>query len=307
MALTAVATLALTGCSSESSSTTEAATADGEVVSVLAEVYPLAWIAEQVGGDRVAVGQLVPNGASAHDVELSPAEVNLMGSTDLVIYVDSLATSVDEAIDAAPPAASIDLAALLPTRPGVADDHADEGSEGEDHSDPAGIDPHLWLDPKSMVTVSSAVAEQLSTLDPEGATTYAANAEKVNAELQDLAQRYADGLATCTQKTVFVTHPAFGYLTDAYGLTQVGVSGIDEDTEPSPARLSEITEQARSAGATTIFFADSSNPKIAEALADDLGVQTQELSTIVDGSGGEGYPAIAEQNLTALRDGLDCS
>lgn len=297
----------LVGCTSPSASSTP-------TITVMGEVYPLAWLAGQVGGDRVTTTQIVPVGASAHGYELSPAQTDQIGKSSLVVYVSTLATAVDEAVAETKPTAAIDVATIIPTRPAVAHEHADEedadhehAEEAEEHSDAAGFDPHMWLNPGTMPTLVSAVAKQLSTLDPDGADTYATNAAALNEKLSKLDADYKTGLNSCTQKTVIVTHPAFGYLTDQYGLTQVGVSGFDEDTEPSPARLAEIGATVKANKASTIFFANTSSPKIAAALADELHLKTQVLSTLTAAPDGEDYLTLSTANLTALRNGLGCS
>lgn len=306
LSILAALTLAVTGCST---TPTDSSTAGAAAkITVMGEVYPLAWIAEQVGADRVSVSQIVPAGASAHGYELSPAQTDQVGKTSLVIYVKSLSTPVDEAVAQAKPAAAIDVATVIPTRAAVAHKHDDDehASEDADH-DAAGIDAHMWLNPATMPLLVTAVATELGTLDPTNKTTYEADAATLNEKFTSLDGEYKAGLSNCKQDTVIVTHPAFGYLTDQYGLKQVGISGFDEDTEPSPARLAEISKVTKEAGSTTIFFANTSNPKIAEVLADELKLKTQVLSTLTAAKEGQDYLTLSADNLTALRDGLGCS
>lgn len=287
----AVLSLVVAGCTAPGSGSA--------AVRATGEIYPLSWVIEQVGGDRVSVNTLVPPGSEAHGYELSPQQVTALGRDDLVVYVRTLATAVDDGVTSAPPKAALDLATLLPTRPAV------EGGSGA--SGAGGIDPHLWLNPAAMPTVVDAVASRLTSLDPAGKDTYAANAKTLDARLTTLANDYKTGLAHCATTTVIVSHPAFGYLTDQYGLTQVGASGVDEDTEPSPARLVEVEKIAAQTHATTIFYGDTSNQKIADVIAGTLKLKTAQLSVLTSQPTGGDYISGAEQNLTALRDGLGCS
>ncbi len=309
LSLAAAFALATTGCSSAPANPSASGSSTTKVT-VLGEVYPLAWVASQVGGDRVEVGQIVPAGAGAHGYELSPAQTDQIGKTGLVIYVESLAVSVDEAVAEAKPAATIDLATVIPTRPAVAHDDAAEEAEHEateEGHEASGIDAHMWLNPATMPKLVTAVSTQLGTLDPTGKATYEANAAALNDKFTKLDAEYKAGLASCKEKTVIITHPAFGYVTDQYGLTQVGISGFDEDTEPSPARLAEVSKVAKGAGSSTIFFANTSSPKIAEVLAGELKLKTQVLSTLVAAKDGQDYLSLSAANLVALRDGLGCS
>lgn len=312
----------VTGCATTSAGSASGSSASGSPtaaskVTVVGEVYALAWVAGQVGGERVSVSQLVPSGADIHGYELSPVQVSEVDKAGLFVHVAGVASAVDAALEQATPEQSIDLAKILPTRPAVAHAHSEakesaathktEGAEESGHEhEAAGIDTHMWLSPKSLPTVVEAVAASLSALDPDGAATFAANAKTLNTKLSQLDSDYSTGLASCTYKTVIVTHPAFGYVTDAYGLTQIGISGFDEDTEPSPARLTEISKIAKESNAATIFFANTSSPKVAEVLAADLGLRTGVLSTLTAPTDGQDYLALSRANLEALRTGLAC-
>ncbi|HEX2857098.1 MAG TPA: metal ABC transporter substrate-binding protein [Propionibacteriaceae bacterium] len=287
----AVASLVLAGCSTSGTGS--------RPVRATGELYPLSWVIEQVGGDRVSVDTLVPPGAEPHGYELSPQQVSALGRNDLVVYVRTLAAAVDDGVKASPPKAAIDLTTVLPTRPAV------DGSTGT--SGAGGIDPHLWLNPANMPKIVDAVAAQLSSVDPAGRATYTANAATLDSRLTALADDYARGLAHCSTKTLVVSHPAFGYLADQYGLTQVGASGVDEDTEPSPARLVEVEKIARADKVTTIFYADTSNQKIADVIAGALNARTASLTQLISQPSGGDYISGAQQNLTALRTGLGCS
>ena len=325
-AAAAAAALSLSACSTSvqsDSGRTDSATATGaKELSVIAEVYPLAWIAQQVGGKQVNVQQLVPSGASPHDLELSAQQVEKIGNAQLVLYVKSLASAVDKAVETGKPGGSIDLAQLLPTRPGVPHEHHDHhghheeadhdhheeaGHEEAEHEHAAGgIDPHLWLDVSQMPKVVQATVQALSKADPAHKTEYQKRGQEVSTKLQNIAAEYETGLKNCQVHTLVTTHPAFGYITDRYHLTQEGISGIDEDTEPSPARLKEIAELTKNSGATTIFFADTSNPKIAQVLAGDLGLKTQVIYTMASTPQGKDYLQMQKDNLQALRSGLGC-
>ncbi|HMO10159.1 MAG TPA: zinc ABC transporter substrate-binding protein, partial [Actinotalea sp.] len=193
------------------------------------------------------------------------------------------------------------------------EDHSHEG-EGEDHSaegdvhdhDHGDYDPHTWLSIDQLPVLVTAVADALAEIEPASAQEFAANAEALNARLADLDEAYRTGLASCERDTVVITHPAFGYVTHAYGLQQVGISGFDEDTEPSPERVAQVATIAQESGATTIFLADTSSPKVAEVLAAELNLETAVLSSILGGDGGD-YVEQAEANLAALTEGLGCS
>ncbi len=310
-----LAALALTGCAAAEGS-------DGRL-SVSASFYPLQFVAHEVGGDRVDVSSMTPPGAEPHDLELSPSQVSSLRSADLVVYLSGFQPSVDEAVESAGPAHVVDAAdatTLVPfSEENVEEvdehgheahagedghDHAHDEHDGHDHGD---LDPHFWLDPTLLAPVAQAVAAQLGELDPDGAAEFEANAAALASRLGDLDTAYEEGLAACERRVFVTTHTAFGYLADRYGLEEVGISGVDPEAEPSPARLVEIHDVVDREGVTTIFFEALVSPKVAQTLATDLGIESAVLDPLEGVSGSQTYFSVAQDNLQALQTALSCS
>lgn len=283
---------------------------DGEL-SIVAGFYPLQFVAERVGGDRVRVTNLTQPGAEPHDLELSPRQVGTIGDARLLVYLRGFQPAVDEAA-AQSGVAALDVATLVPLIDGPADHEHDE--DGEDHeADEAGAeharDPHVWLDPTRLATIAGAVAERMSELDPESSAEYQARAADLGAELATLDREYADGLRECDRREIVVSHAAFGYLADRYDLRQIPIAGLSPETEPTPGQLAAAADQARQVGATTIFFETLVSPAVAEAVADAVGAQTAVLDPIEGlepGSDGD-YLSVMRANLATLRPALGCA
>ncbi|MFF2621040.1 metal ABC transporter substrate-binding protein [Oerskovia jenensis] len=320
------ATLTLAACGSGDASG-GGGSGDSDTLDVLASFYPLQFVAERVGGDRVSVSNLTPPAAEPHDLELSPAQARSIGTADLVVYQSGFQAAVDEAVEARDPAHLVDAteAAGLEEHPGESttstgttaedehaapDDHADDshGDDGHDHSSAGGLDPHFWLDPTRLVPVAEQVAAELTAVDPDGADEYTANLKALTADLTALDAEYQAGLASCATPYLVTSHEAFGYLAERYGLEQIGITGIDPEAEPSPARLREVADIIRDHGVTTIFFETLTSPKVTQTLAQDVGVQAQVLDPLEGLSkDGTDYLGVMRTNLEALRTGLTCA
>nr|WP_175559121.1 metal ABC transporter substrate-binding protein [Sanguibacter gelidistatuariae] len=298
------AALALTGCASSDA-------ADDGRLQVLASFYPLQYITEEIGGDLVDVTSLTPPGAEPHDLELSPAKARQVGEADLVVFLSNFQPAVDAAIDAREPAHVVDAAdsANLQAHELQGTDENDEDSHSADDGHDHGVlDPHFWLDPTRLAAVSEDVVAELSAIDPDNAETYAARGAELVASLTDLDAQLTAGLSQCSSKLLVTTHEAFGYLADRYGLEQVGISGIDPEAEPSPARIKEVSATIRDRGVSTIFFETLISPKVAQTLASDLGITATVLDPLesLNDSGGD-YRSVMLSNLEALRTGLGCA
>ena len=313
--LALAATVTLAGCSMPGGGTSD----ESDGVTVLASFYPLQYVAQQIGGDLVTVDNLTPPAAEPHDLELSPAQVREIGTADLVVYLSGFQNAVDEGVEARAPEHVIDAAGPAGLVEHAEEEHAGETEEEHaEHADEAGdahdhgaTDPHFWLDPSRLAVVGQAVADELAEVDPEHAEEYAAGALRLGQQLDELDQEFADGLAACQGATLVTSHAAFGYLADRYALEQVGISELDPEVEPSPARLREIGDLVEARGVETLYSETLVSPKVTETLASDLGVKTAVLDPLEGlsedaAAAGDDYVSVMRANLAALEEGLVC-
>jgi zinc transport system substrate-binding protein len=276
---------------------------------IVAAFYPLQFVAQHVAGDHAAVATLTQPGAEPHDLELTPRQVASLTTASLVIYERGFQPAVDEAVVQSENQQVIDTRTIVPLRPlaTTADDLGYGEGVGRDQS---ALDPHLWLDPTSLIPIARVLEERLSTIDPDHAADYRHNADSLNKQLRSLDRSFRSGLAHCVRTEFITTHAAFGYLAERYHLTQIGISGLSPDSEPSPARIAEVQRIARDHGLTTIFSETLVSPAVAQAVAGDLGLTTDVLDPIegiTSESRGQDYLSVMSANLAALRKAGECS
>ncbi|MFM6850352.1 MAG: metal ABC transporter substrate-binding protein [Terrabacter sp.] len=296
-----VATVLLAGCGQLGD------TGSGSGRRAVASFYPLAWVTEQVAGDGWSVDNLTQPGQEPHDLDLTIAQTAALESADLVVLEEGFQPAVDAAAENTD-AAVLDAASVVDLLPAgeTEEEHAEHAEEGHDHGD---TDPHFWLDPLLVADFADAVADELGQVDPDGARTYADNAASLRTELEALDQDYTDGLASCERTTTVVSHQAFAYLA-RYGLELEPIAGLSPDAEPTAADLGRLQELIASDGVTTVFSERLVSAKMAETLADDLGVTTAVLDPIEglsDATSDEDYLSLMRANLTALQQANGCS
>ncbi|MGW5783084.1 zinc ABC transporter substrate-binding protein [Streptomyces sp. NPDC003757] len=278
---------------------------------VVASFYPMQYLAEQIGGEHVNVTTLTEPGQEPHDLELSARQTAQMGEADAVLYLKSLQPAVDEAVAQSDVKTKIDAASLttLEDHGDVEHDHGGEEHAEEEHSEEGehGLDPHVWLDPVKYAEIAGGVAKAFEKADPDHAADYRKNAEELAKKLGGLDTAFKDGLAKTGTKVFFTNHAAFGYLAERYGLTQEAINGLDPESEPSPARIKQLQQEARADGVTTVFYETLVSGKTAKTLAKDAGLKTDVLDPlegITDQSRGDDYVSVMEANLKALRAAL---
>lgn len=284
-----------------SCSPTEATNPSGSPT-VVAAFYPVQEAAQRVGGEAVEVVNLTPPGAEPHDLELTPSGVEQIQSADLVLYLGGgFQPAVEDALSGAE-GKTVDLLTGLDTL----SPPPEEAQEG------LSVDPHVWLAPRLYIEMVAEVAGALAQAAPDSASTFRANARGFEAHIEQLDRQYQEGLGDCERDTIVTSHAAFGYLASTYGLTQEPISGVTPEAEPSPARLAELKELVEREGITTIFTEELVSPRVAEALAEEAGVQTAVLSTIEgltpeEEAAGADYVSIMLDNLSTLEEALGCS
>jgi zinc transport system substrate-binding protein len=288
--------LLLLGCGSTPSSADQG-------VSVVASFYPLAEAASRVGGKLVSVQNLTPPGVEPHDLELAPDDIEAIATADVIVYLGGgFQPAVEDALAEAEDAVTVDALTAVGTSPAPASE-VDEGLT---------VDPHVWLDPARYEEIVQAVAYSLAKADPQNEATYVANAEEYVAQIAALDDEFQTGLSDCQRTTIVTSHEAFGYLADAYGLTQVGILGLSPEAEPDPRRLAELRDLVEREGVTTIFSEELVSPKVAETLANEAGVEVAVLNPIESLTddqvqAGEDYLSLMRENLDTLKKALDCA
>jgi zinc transport system substrate-binding protein len=299
LATLSVAGLLLSGCGSGPSTT------DSAAVSVVAAFYPLQFAAERVGGDRVSVTSLTAAGAEPHDLELAPQQVAAVYDAGLVVYLGGFQPAVDQAVEQAGGGNALDAGTGITTRPPTQSSIDAAAQAGQ--TPPPG-DPHVWLDPTNMARIAENVAERLSAIDPAGSAQYDANAGALIADLTDLDAEWKAGTAQCENRDLVVSHEAFGYLAARYDLTQVGVSGLVPDAEPSPARIAEVADFVRANGVHTIYYETLVDPRVARTVASETGAATavlDPLEGLAEGSSDD-YLSVMRANLATVQQGQPC-
>jgi zinc transport system substrate-binding protein len=275
-----VLVIATAGSGDDSSSAIATGTSS-HPTQVVAAFYPIAFAAEEIGGDKVSVENLTPPGAEPHDLEVTPRDVSDLQSADLDLLMgEGFQPQLESA------AGGQNALRLLDT-PGL---------------DLTPGDPHVWLDPVRFQKIVDVIGEKLG--DPE-----AANA--LDAKLAALDGEFRAGLSNCNRHEIVTSHEAFRYLADRYGLEQVAISGISPEAEPTPSDLERAANAVHATGATTVFTETLASPKLAQTVARETGAKTAVLNPIEgltqqQRDDGKDYFALMRENLAALEKALDC-
>ncbi|MPZ90990.1 MAG: zinc ABC transporter substrate-binding protein [Actinobacteria bacterium] len=274
---------------------------------IIAAFYPLEFVAAEIAGGNAGVTNLSPPGVEPHDLELAPDQIRSLAQADLVLYIgEGFQPAVEDVVGELSGTAVIDGLEAQDELIEGGDPHEDEEGH-EDELEEGATDPHVWLDPTRVASLGHAVAAEMERIDPDNADVYEDSAVALTDALAGLDEEYSAALENCEDNELVVSHEAFGYLTERYGLEQVGVSGIDPESEPSPGRMAEVAEFAREHEVTTIFFEEQVAPDIAQVIADEVGAGVEVLDPLeFPPDGGSDYFDVMRTNLDSISSALGC-
>jgi len=287
---------------------------------VAVTIYPLAEFARGIVGDRATVTQIIPPGSEPHHWEPAPSDMQTIYKTDVFIYhgagMESWADKIlpelkDRKVKVIKATEKISLLTYAEEEKlGITNFLRASKTEGLQEGEHEGkYDPHVWLDPvlaKDMVTF---MAEEIAAVDQENADYYKHNAQLLVDKLDQLDQEYTEAVALFQHRDIVVSHAAFGYLAYRYGLCQIPVLGITPEQEPDAATLARMIDFSRHQNIKYIFYEATASPRIAETIAQEIGVETLVLHPIgaltqEDINKGYDYFALMRQNLENLKKAL---
>lgn len=183
--------------------------------------------------------------------------------------------------------------------------HKQEHHDEHDHHHHGEFDPHVWLSIRDAKKEMENIKNALVQADPENKDYYEENYQKYSKEFDELDKLFEETLKPYAGKSIVVAHEAFAYLGKDYGISQLGIEGVYEDSEPDPARMKEIVEFVKENDVKVIFFETLATPKVSEVIAKETGATTDVLNPIEGLSEdevkeGKEYISIMKDNLKAI-------
>ncbi len=273
---------------------------DDDKTKVVATFYPLAYMAQSIGGERVSVTSMVPYNSELHSWQPAPQDIIRADDANVILYNGGPADHwlVDDVLPAVNDAGKL----IVNTTVGIS--YIAGGDEDE-----GGTDPHTWLSPKRAMVQARNVYDALCEADPEGEEYFTERFTALNDTLATLDEQYRS-LDNSTVSGVIVSHSALGYVAYDYNFTQYGVIGLSADEEPSAAAITGLVEIMENESIFTVYVDPVYNQNYANILKQELESRTDQDVAVLEmfltlGPYEElDYLEQLSQNLANLRTGL---
>jgi ABC-type Zn uptake system ZnuABC Zn-binding protein ZnuA len=270
LAATTIFVIALTACSDDDDSDNEGDTST-EPLKVVSTVAPITSIAENIGGTKIELEGVVPEGTNSHTFEPPPSIVSSLADADLII-INGLQLE-EPTLELAEANKKDDAVILLVGEETVSEDeYLYDFSFPEEDGKP---NPHLWPNPRLTAEYADHIHEQLVELDPDNADYYDENHARLKGNLERLDQQMAVAAQTVPEENrkLLTYHDSWAYWAPLYGFTVIGAIQPSDFAEPSASEVADLIDQLNEEQVPAVFGSEVFPSDVLETIADETGAE----------------------------------
>ena len=238
---------------------------------VVTTVSPITSLVENIGGTRIALEGIIPEGTNSHTFEPVPSVARLLSQADIFIlnglFLEEPSLQLAKAnMKQGAVILSLGDRAINP------DEWIYDFSFPESGGSP---NPHLWTDPILALKYAELISEELIRLDPENSDYYAENFSKLKARIEDLDERIKAAIATIPEgnRKLLTYHDSFPHFGTRYGMEIIGAVQPSDFSELSARDVANLIDQVRDEGIPAIFGSEVFQSPVMEQVAKESGAR----------------------------------
>jgi ABC-type Zn uptake system ZnuABC Zn-binding protein ZnuA len=246
--------------------------AANKTLNVITSVSPITNIVKNIGGDKINLTGLVPEGVNSHTFEPVPSDIVKLSNADLVIInglflEDNIEKVVNESLKNKPDIQLLKLADDTINSTGWIFDFSFPKEQGHPN-------PHLWLNPENAMNFANLTKDKLIAMDPNNTDYYTENAKKYITLLKQLDE----GIKAAVQsvppenRKLITYHDSWAYFAPRYNMTVIGAVQPSDFSEPSPLDIAKLIDQIKTEKVPAIFASEVFSNRITDQIAKEAGV-----------------------------------
>ena len=259
----------------------ENSTQEVNKLNIVTSVAPITNIVQNIGGEKINLIGLVPEGVNSHTFDLVPSDAIKINNADLIIIDGlNLETEIEEiANNAIAKNSKIHLLKLGDNTVDKADWIFDF-SFPKEKGDP---NPHLWLNVDYAIKFANLTRDNLIEIDPSNSKYYTENSKKYTELLKQLDNGIKQSIMTIPpeNRKLLTYHDSWAYFAPRYGMTVIGAIQPSDFGEPSAKDVADLIDKVRAEKVPAIFasevfptniidqIAKEGNITVVETLSDD--------------------------------------
>jgi ABC-type Zn uptake system ZnuABC Zn-binding protein ZnuA len=257
-------------------------------LNVVTSVAPITNIVQNIGGDKISLIGLVPEGVNSHTFQLVPSDAIKINDADLVI-IDGLNLEADvektteNAIAKNPSIQLLKLGDNTITK----DQWIFDFSFPKEKGDP---NPHLWLNVEHAIKFANLTRNRLIEMDPSNSQYYIDNSNRYNELLRQLDQGIKKAIETIPveNRKLLTYHDSWAYFAPRYGMKVIGAIQASDFNDPSPRDVANLIDQVRIEKVPAIFASEVFSTNIVDQIAKEANVSVVETLSDDDLPGNPG-------------------
>jgi ABC-type Zn uptake system ZnuABC Zn-binding protein ZnuA len=261
---------------------------DNNKLNVVTSVAPITNIVQNIGGEKIDLIGLIPEGVNSHTFELIPSDLIKINNADLIIIDGlNLETDVEKVAENEITRNSNIQLLKLGDRTISKDEWIFDFSFPKEKGDP---NPHLWLNVEYAMNFANLTRDKLIEMDPSNSQYYIENSKKYSNLLNQLDYGIKKSLETIPieNRKLLTYHDSWGYFATRYGMTVIGAIQPSDFGEPSAKDVAELIDQIRVERVPAIFASEVFPTNIVEQIAKEANVTVVETLSDDDLPGNPG-------------------
>ena len=256
--LTGLCLIGISGCGDSNSTSKKAAAITGQFqgkypIHATVTVGMVADLVREIGGEHVAVEQLLGATVDPHLYKPTRDDVGSLMKADIVFYSGlMLEGKMAETLKRMnEKKRSVAVAERLSA------ERLGTTASGHEHPD-----PHVWMDVSLWSEVAQVIGNELSEYDPAHKENYLMRTQTLRTQLDALHQYGVKqiGSIPADQRVLVTSHDAFRYFGKAYGIEVEAIQGISTESEAGLQRMNELVDMLVDRKVKAVFV-ESSVPK----------------------------------------------
>ena len=240
-----------------------------ETLKVVTTVSPITSIVENIGGTRIRLQGIVPEGVNSHTFEPAPSVAAILADADLVflngLFLEEPTLELARA-NQKPGSMIVSLGDQTTSK----DEWQFDFSFPEENGQP---NPHLWPDPILALKYAEVVRNTMSERDPDNANYYSENYDKFAGRIADLDAAIVSIIATVPpgNRRLLTYHDSWAYFARRYGMTVIGAVQPSNFSEPSAREVADLIQQIKSEEIPAVFGSEVFDSDVMETIAAESG------------------------------------
>jgi ABC-type Zn uptake system ZnuABC Zn-binding protein ZnuA len=268
--LLSIVSLASVACAGGDDDDISKSVTDG-TLAVVTTVSPITSIVENIGGVRIRLEGIVPEGVNSHTFDPAPSVAKLLSDADLIVMNGLL---LEEPSLEMARANKKDGAVILAlgdkaiSREEWVFDFSFPESDGNPN-------PHLWTSPVLALKYAELVRDQLVAMDPSNAGYFNENFDAFKKRIEDLDERIATAIETvpARNRKLLTYHDSFPFFGSRYGMEIIGAVQPSDFREPSAREVARLIDQVKDTQVPAIFGSEVFPSPIMEQIAKEGGAE----------------------------------